>query len=66
MAEMLGDDPELTNEQQDYVNSIQLSAKALLTIVNDILDFSKLKAVIWTSKRCLSTWLQSLANFASY
>lgn len=44
MAELLGDDPRLTNEQRDYVNSIQLSAKALLTIVNDILDFSKIES----------------------
>lgn len=44
MAELLGDDPKLTNEQRDYVNSIQLSAKALLAIVNDILDFSKIES----------------------
>jgi len=44
MAELIGDDPKLTNEQRDYINSIQLSAKALLTIVNDILDFSKIES----------------------
>lgn len=44
MAELLGDDPRLTSEQKEYVNSIQLSAKSLLTIVNDILDFSKIES----------------------
>lgn len=44
MVELLSDDQTLTPEQRDYVNSIQLSAKALLTIVNDILDFSKIES----------------------
>ncbi|KUJ15072.1 M4WV, histidine kinase-group IX protein [Mollisia scopiformis] len=44
MVELLGEDPTLTPEQREYVNSIQLSAKALLTIVNDILDFSKIES----------------------
>ena len=44
MVELLSDDQTLTSEQQDYVNSVQLSAKALLTIVNDILDFSKIES----------------------
>lgn len=44
MAELLGDDTALSTEQREYVNSIQLSAKALLTIVNDILDFSKIES----------------------
>jgi signal transduction histidine kinase len=44
MVELLSEDPNLTSEQQEYVNSIQLSAKALLTIVNDILDFSKIES----------------------
>jgi signal transduction histidine kinase len=44
MVELLGEDPTLTAEQREYVNSIQLSAKALLTIVNDILDFSKIES----------------------
>jgi signal transduction histidine kinase len=44
MAELLGDDPNLNSEQREYINSIQLSAKALLTIVNDILDFSKIES----------------------
>jgi signal transduction histidine kinase len=44
MVELLSDDQTLTLEQRDYVNSVQLSAKALLTIVNDILDFSKIES----------------------
>lgn len=44
MVDLLSDDPDLTPSQRSYVNSIQLSAKALLTIVNDILDFSKIES----------------------
>ncbi|MCB2187866.1 MAG: response regulator, partial [Deltaproteobacteria bacterium] len=35
---------ELTPKQQDYLEKIQSSAKALLGIINDILDFSKIEA----------------------
>ncbi|KAM3076259.1 hypothetical protein ACMFMG_006235 [Clarireedia jacksonii] len=44
MVDLLSEDPTLTAEQREYVSSIQLSAKALLTIVNDILDFSKIES----------------------
>ncbi|KAL2063854.1 hypothetical protein VTL71DRAFT_4348 [Oculimacula yallundae] len=44
MVELLSDDQTLTKEQREYVNSIHLSAKALLTIVNDVLDFSKIES----------------------
>jgi len=44
MANLLSDDQTLSPESREYVNSIQLSAKALLTIVNDILDFSKIES----------------------
>jgi len=37
-------DTRLTDEQHEYADAIQFSAKALLTIINDILDFSKIEA----------------------
>jgi signal transduction histidine kinase len=44
MVDLLHEDPNLSPEQRETVNSIQLSARALLTIVNDILDFSKIES----------------------
>jgi len=34
----------ITREQREYLNAIQDSASALLTLVNDLLDFSKIEA----------------------
>jgi PAS domain S-box-containing protein len=34
----------ITREQREYLNAIQSSANALLTLVNDLLDFSKIEA----------------------
>ncbi|KAL2754952.1 hypothetical protein ACRALDRAFT_1064700 [Sodiomyces alcalophilus JCM 7366] len=43
MAELLHD-MKLDPEQRDYVENIQRSANALLTVINDILDFSKVES----------------------
>ncbi len=41
-------DTELSPAQLDYVKSINIGGKALLTLVNDILDFSKIEAGLMT------------------
>ena len=37
-------DTQLTTTQRDYLNMVQDSGEALLTLINDILDFSKIEA----------------------
>ncbi|MCP4429822.1 MAG: response regulator [Gammaproteobacteria bacterium] len=43
MAQLLLD-TRLDNEQKEFVNNIESSGTALLTIINDILDYSKIEA----------------------
>ncbi|PXF56331.1 MAG: histidine kinase [Deltaproteobacteria bacterium] len=37
-------DTDLSNEQQNYAQTVQNSAESLLALINDILDFSKIEA----------------------
>src|SRR5262249_38789858 len=37
-------DTELSAEQREYLNAVQMSAHGLLKVINDILDFSKMEA----------------------
>lgn len=49
MTELLGQ-TELSAEQQDYLNTIQISGKRLLVIINEVLDLSKIEAGAMTLK----------------
>lgn len=44
MTELLGELPNTTPEQQDYIRTIAVSSETLLALINDILDFSKIEA----------------------
>jgi signal transduction histidine kinase/DNA-binding response OmpR family regulator len=62
----------LTAEQNEYVQAIQLSAEGLFTLINDILDFSKIEArevtleeMPFSLRQCLSDCVTLLAPRAS-
>jgi len=44
-------DTELSDEQRDYLKTVQTSGESLLNIINDVLDFSKIEA----GKFCLES-----------
>jgi two-component system sensor histidine kinase/response regulator len=59
---------DLTSEQREYLDTVKLSADALLIVINDILDFSKIEAgkidlemIGFDIRDCLETTLQTLA-----
>ena len=59
---------ELTGEQRDYIETVKLSADALLNVINDILDFSKieadkidLEAIDFNLHECIEGALKTLA-----
>jgi signal transduction histidine kinase/CheY-like chemotaxis protein len=61
----------LNAQQQDYVETIQTSGSALLTVINDILDFSKIEAgmlelerEVFDLRRCIEEALDLQASKA--
>ena len=61
-------DTDLNAEQREYLDTVKVSADALLTVINDILDFSKieagkvdLEAVDFNLRECLESMLRTLA-----
>lgn len=61
-------DTELTAEQRNFMETVKLSADALLGVINDILDFSKIEAgkvdvesIDFNLRECIETSLKTLA-----
>jgi signal transduction histidine kinase/CheY-like chemotaxis protein/HPt (histidine-containing phosphotransfer) domain-containing protein len=61
-------DTELTREQREYLNWVNISAESLMAVINDILDFSKMEArkleldqLAFNLESCLEDTLKSLA-----
>jgi two-component system sensor histidine kinase/response regulator len=59
---------ELTSEQREYLETVKLSADALLSVINDILDFSKIEAgkvdleeIDFDLRECIEGVLKTLA-----
>jgi PAS domain S-box-containing protein len=44
LANILANSRPLTQQQQEYVDTLQISAKSLLTLINDMLDLAKIEA----------------------
>ena len=43
LANLLGSSAPLTEKQQEFISTLQLSAHSLLMLINDLLDFSKIE-----------------------
>jgi PAS domain S-box-containing protein len=61
-------DTKMTREQRDYLETVKLSARALLGVINDVLDFSKIEdgkldidAVDFNLRETLEGTMKSLA-----
>jgi PAS domain S-box-containing protein len=61
-------DTELSQEQREYLETVKVSADALLTLINDILDYSKIEAgkidievIDFNLRDALETTLRTLA-----
>jgi two-component system, sensor histidine kinase and response regulator len=59
---------ELTPEQRDYLDTVKLSAFALLSVINDILDFSKIEAgkidleeIDFNLRECIASAMKTMA-----
>lgn len=65
-------DEKMTPEQKDFVETIKISADALMAIINDILDFSKidrektgLEIQTFNLRNCIEDALESVASTAN-
>lgn len=64
-------DTELNEEQREYLETVKLSAGALLNVINDILDFSKIEAgridiemADFDLRACVETTMKTLVHLA--
>ncbi len=55
-------DSDLTEEQRDNLETLESSARVLLSIINDILDFSKIEALSLVLERSRFTLRQTVSN----
>jgi two-component system, sensor histidine kinase and response regulator len=64
-------DTTLTDEQREYLETVQFSAGTLLNVINDILDFSKIEAgkidiemADFELRECVETTMKTLVHLA--
>src|SRR4029077_17776796 len=55
-------DTDLDAEQRDYLETVKLSSRALLTLLNDILDLSKIEAGRLSLDACAFNVRESLSD----